>query len=259
MSDSERLRRKIARLRDDLDPDGTGWRRLRPAGKTDLAGLLLREIAETVLHRRLLIDTGSGAPLAIEAAGGRVLELEAGSLRLTGRGSRAAEDIDSFAAALAAALEKALSGRTELRIRTTRPGGKPGADDLRCPPDLIAHHLKLLRHSGPKGLAALVSALGEAVHDWVLLDPAGQVSDSAAPAGGASDLAELAAEDPISRTARLDVVLGGGGAPGWTLLGPAGQGRALLVARAEGEILLALIGQPAVDDLPRHWRAVTGG
>ncbi len=259
MSDSDRLRDRIARLREDLDPDGTGWRRLRGDDAGELADLVLREIAETVMHRRLLLDTGADAPLVIEAAGGRVLALQVGSRRLTGRGEHARSGIDRFAARLAAALDKALSGRTGVRIRSARPRGRPEADDLRCPPERIARYLGPARLSGREGLSALLSALDDAVHGWVLLDPAGRVisgSDRDDRAGLPDD---LATGDPAARNAQLDAAFGDAGAEGWAVLGPAGPGRALLVARSRDIQLLAIVRQAVVDDLARHWRKIMGG
>lgn len=256
MSDSDRLENRLARLRDEIEATGTGRRVLSGSDPEALMALLLREVAETVLQRCLVLETAAPSTVArIEVAAGRVLTLETADGVLSGA-TDFAEVVD-FAVALAAGLRSFLGKETRILIHTETASVAAQPSDLRCPAARIAALLGP-RSDGIDSLKAFVAALSHHVLAW-RIGEAGGVSDaSGGPAGRVADLEAFLAGAGLD--ARLDHALGGAGRSGCILLGADGeQGERLICARS-GRAQLVMLARPSVDPaLSESWNALLGG
>jgi hypothetical protein len=251
MSDSKRLERAIARLEDENRLTGTGRRVLTAADPNAVLGLLLRDVAETVLPRCLSIESETETSARIEVSGGRILGLETDTAVVSGRGQFG--DVDAFARALGAALREFVGTATSLTVASARLARRPGPDDLRCPPDRVPI---AAGRDDADGLAALARALS--ARAWVLTDSDGTLAATVGDGPDLDRLARFAAVAAPAVATELDRLPGGAQAPGCLVCGT-DDGSGLLYARAGGAVLAMWLPAPALAGLAALWQRHCGG
>lgn len=235
MNGNDRLKDKIARLMRPVETTAEGWRVLSAGDADALLALLLREIAETVLPRTLVVEIEPQAQALIAVANGRVLALETAEGAVTGADGHAGNR--EFAVALAASLSRFAGGAVSLRLRSAAPGASPSPADLRCPAARVAELLQP-RHCGADGLRALVAALGADVIAWRRFDAGGRPG---AGGGAAPDLAGLTGFAAAQWDAIGGVLASAAGdpaRPACLILGAGGDTRLVCASMGADRVLL---------------------
>lgn len=267
--------------------------RLAPGGARVIAGAssdsaltaLLREVNETVLGRSLQFETDGGTGLALDVAGRRVLRLTA----VTGLGNAdaclAAEALeDEHKDDLIKLLQAFALPRQELRV-VSGPMSRDGAGmSVGLPVALLADLLLIelnalavdpVPEAEPEPvqappaikaapavaggyLTAFAAAMGEGMMAWLIV---GGSADGATfgPDEMVSHLSGFLDDEGDALDRQLDQLSDAPEGPVCLVLGAAlSEGHSLLVARAEGGVLLGVTEGDATLPVLRAWNAVRG-
>lgn len=267
--------------------------RLAPGGARVIAGAstdsaltaLLREVNETVLGRSLQFETDGGTSLALDVAGRRVLRLTA----VTGLGNAdaclAAEALeDEHKDDLIKLLQAFALPRQELRV-VSGPMSRDGAGmSVGLPVALLADLLLIelnalavdpVPEAEPEPvqappaiktapavaggyLTAFAAAMGEGMMAWLIV---GGSADGATfgPDEMVSHLSGFLGDEGDALDRQLDQLSDAPEGPVCLVLGAAlSEGHSLLVARAEGGVLLGVTEGDATLPVLRAWNAVRG-
>lgn len=269
--------------------------RLAPGGARVIAGAstdsaltaLLREVNETVLGRSLQFETDGGTSLALDVAGRRVLRLTAVTGLSNAEACLAADALeDEHKDDLIKLLQAFALPRQELRV-VSGPMSRDGAGmSVGLPVALIADLLlielnALATDPAPEPepvpapvqappaikappsvaggyLTAFAAAMGEGMMAWLIV---GGSADGATfgPDEMVSHLSGFLDDEGEALDRQLDQLSDAPEGPVCLVLGAAlSEGHSLLVARAEGGVLLGVTEGDATLPVLRAWNAVRG-
>lgn len=262
-------------------PDGA--RVIADASASNPLTALLREVNETVLGRSLRFETDGGFGLALDVAGRRVLRLTSVNGLTNAEACLAAEALeDEQKDDLIKLLQAVAVPRQELRVTSgpmSRDGegmsvGLPVAlladlllielNDLAAKPDPEAEPdpapLSEVNADtalpGSGFLGTFAAAIGDGMMAWLIV---GGTNDGATfgPEEMVSHLSGFLADEREALHRQLDQVSTAPKEPVSLLVGSAlSQGHSILVARAEGGVLLSVIEGDAATLMLRAWNAV---
>ena len=255
----DRLKSQLVRLGASIPRANSGLRRLSAPDARGLLANLLREVDETILPRRMDVETGGQVVAHLHVAARRLVHLTLPGPQISGVGGLKAPD--QIAMMFANQLLTVLTGATELTLRLSRLAPDPNAANTGCSARRLAGAASL--EIGPTNhqdaARDFFAALGRYSIAWLTLDP-----DGVPIAGDGSEiqiarLSEMAQQDLDDLDWQLERTIPHPGAPGCLLLNYSDDvGFCLLYGRSDVGGFMAVLPAQAVPKIQPLWRQYFG-
>lgn len=250
----DRLASQLARLGAAIPRANSGLRRLSAPDTRGLLANLLREVDETILPRRMAVETGGRVVAHLNVAARRVLQLD-----LPGRQVSAPDQITAmFTGQLLAALTGTTkTGATELTLRITRLTPDPNAANMGCPAHKLALAASLEIDPVQQQDAAreFFAAIGDYSIAWLMFDPAGVPMDGYGSERQIARLSEMSQDNLGDFDWQLERTIQHPGAPGCILLNySADAGFCLFYGRSDAGGFMAVLPSQAAPKIQPLWR-----
>lgn len=250
----DRLASQLTRLGAAIPRANSGLRRLSAPDTRGLLANLLREVDETILPRRMAVETDGRVVAHLNVAARRVLQLD-----LPGRQVSAPDQITAM---FTGQLQAALTGTTktdatELTLRITRLTPDPNAANTGCSARklAIAASLQIDPVQQQDSAQAFFAAMGDFAIAWLMLDPAGTPIAADGSDIQIARLTEMAQDEIDDFDWRLEQTIPHPGAPGCILLNySADLGFCLLYGRSDAGGFMAVLPAKSVPKIQPLWR-----
>ncbi len=270
----QRLESCLAGFASGIAFSGAGLRIFSGSDPDALLACVLREIDETILPRRIRIETRSGLVAHLQVSARRLVHLDIDGE--PGAAGIAAATADETARWFIVRLLAFLSGTDELALRTSRMAW----DRNPAEPGCLARHMArvasvdLDRGMGDRGMgdramrdramrdraaSGFFEAIARLSVAWLNVDPNGRVIDCDGPGDQTAWLVEFSRENLAQLEYHLTQTSGAPGTPGCLMLdNHAADGVWLVCSQAGDARFLALVPQQGVARIQPLWQRFFG-
>ena len=246
---TDRLESQLIKLGNSMSRANSGVRRLSAQDARGLLASLLREVDETILPRRIDVETDGRMVAHLHVAARRVLLLNLPGGQVT--------EPNQIAAMFTNQLQAALTGATEMTLRITRLAPDPNAATAGCSARrlAIAASLEIDPIKQQDAARAFFESIRLYSIAWLMLDPAGIPIAADGSETQVARLTEMAQQDLGDLDWQLEQTIPHPGAPGCVLLNySADAGFCMLYGRSEPGGFMAVLPAQAVPKIQPLWR-----
>lgn len=251
----DRLEGQLVRLGAPIPRSNSGQRCLSAPDARALLANLLREVDETILPRRMVIEIGGRAVADLHVAACRLLHLDLPDGPSSGQnGSKAP---DQVALIFIRQLQGVLGDATALTLRITRLTPEPNAANTGCSARGLARaaSLKIDPVKQEDAARGFFEAVGTYSIAGLTLDPAGVPVDGDGSDAQIARLSEMACDDLDDFDWQLEQTIPRPGAPGCILLNYSAEaGFCLIYGRSKAGGFLGFLPAQAVAKIQPLWR-----